>query len=99
LVLYGYNGMYNNATDYSGSVDIIQALGDNESLGSSPFAKSGADTFANRFTYFEPADVGNVRGGAHPSGCRLDKGAVQHADPAGGGGGTKLVGPGGGMIG
>jgi hypothetical protein len=81
LVLYGYNGMYNNATDYSGSVDIIQALGDNESLGSSPFAKSGADTVANRFAYFEPADVGNVRGGAYPSGCRLDKGAVQHADP------------------
>ena len=83
---YGGNHCYNNTTNYSGGTYADIDLGDNEDLsGSTPFAKSGADTFANRFTYFEPADVGNMRGGAHPFGCRRDKGAVQHADPAGGG--------------
>lgn len=90
LGLHGMNAAYNNATNYPTTL-IINDVGDNESLGASPFDKSGADTFANRFTYFGPVDTGNVRGGAYPSGCRLDKGAVQHADPAGGGGTVNLL--------
>lgn len=37
----------------------------NEILGSSPFQKSGANTYANRADYFAPADVGSVLGGAY----------------------------------
>jgi hypothetical protein len=85
--ILGNNGIENCTTETSNaSGEVANSLAD-ESLGASPFAKSGADTFANRFTYFAPVDTGNVQGGAYPSGCRLDKGAVQHADPAGGGGG------------
>lgn len=82
--LFLHNGAYNNGTNYP-TVDEVLNPVDNEALGASPFDKSGSDTFANRFTYFAPVDTGNVRGGAYPDGCRLDKGAVQHADPAGGG--------------
>jgi hypothetical protein len=59
------NAAYNNTTNYSnmGVADDIENL-DNESLGATPFAKSGSDTFANRFVYFAPADTGNVYGGA-----------------------------------
>lgn len=86
VVAYGHNAVHNCAAAYSiGSADFIIDLGDNESLGDSPFAKSGADTFANRFTYFAPLAVDNVQGGAYPSGSRLDKGAVQHAAAGGGG--------------
>ncbi len=58
-----HNGVFNCTTKYDAG-DAIFAE-DNEELGSSPFAKSGADTFANRFVYFSPNDVGNVRGGAY----------------------------------
>lgn len=80
------NAVYNCLTEYANLGDALDwpADQDNESLGSSPFAKSGSDTFANRAAYFEPNDVGNVRGGAFPTALRLDKGAVQHTDPAGG---------------
>jgi len=55
----------NNTTNYSTSEsDQILRNVDNETVGSTPFAKSGADTFANRFVYFAPNDVGNVKGGA-----------------------------------
>ena len=81
----GHNGAFNNATNYSFGSKTVD-LGDNEALGATPFDKSGSDTFANRFIYFAPVDTGNVQGGAHPNGDNLDKGAVQHADPAGGGG-------------
>ncbi len=84
------NAAYNNGTDYANLGDFVFS-DDNESLGASPFAKSGADTFANRFTYFAPVDTGNVRGGAWPSGSRFDKGAVQHADAGGGGGGSNRI--------
>lgn len=80
------NATFNCTTPINSEGDVIYPSADNELLGDSPFDKSGADTFANRFTYFAPVDIGNVRGGAYPSGCRRDKGAVQHADPAGGGG-------------
>lgn len=72
-------GFYNNTTNISGAyVDG----GGNASLGSTPFAKSGSDTFANRADYFAPLDVGNVWGGAYPTALGLDKGAVQHAAAA-----------------
>jgi len=62
--MFAHNGVYNCATSYgTGSEDNI--VTDNESLGASPFAKSGADTFANRFVYFAPVDTGNVHGGAY----------------------------------
>lgn len=87
IAMYGGNAAYNNGTDFDtvGGSDWIYDFGDNESLGASPFSKSGSDTFANRATYFAPADTGNVQGGAYPTAFRRDKGAVQHADPAGGG--------------
>lgn len=83
--IYGYNAYYNNTTNESGlsSDGYYVNEGDNETLGATPFAKSGSDTFANRATYFAPVDTGNIQGGATPTTLRLDKGAVQHADPAG----------------
>ena len=57
-----YNAAYNNATNYSLGDTFYTA--NNEALGASPFAKSGSDTFANRYTYFSPVDTGNVQGGA-----------------------------------
>jgi hypothetical protein len=90
LGVYGGNGFFNNTTQATFDIAHLD-LGDNETLASTPFAKSGADTFANRATYFAPLDVGNVRGGAYPTALRLDKGAVQHADPAGGGRRRRLV--------
>lgn len=88
MLWVAYNALYNNTTDLnlnSGPFFVEEI--DNEALSVSPFDKSGSDTFANRFTYFAPANTGNVHGGAYPSGSRRDKGAVQHADPAGGGSG------------
>lgn len=85
---YAGNHVYNCATNYTLDSDHLTDLNsDNEdrSAGGSPFAKSGSDTFANRFTYFAPADVGNMIGGAYLGGS-MDKGAVQRAEPAGGGG-------------
>lgn len=91
---YMANAAFNNADDYIGPTagEVIYDLADNdnESLGASPFVKAtggASDTFAERFDYFATVDTGNVHGGAYPAGSRIDKGAVQHADPAGGGGG------------
>jgi hypothetical protein len=54
------NASYNCATNYSITNGAYEL--DNEVLGSSPFAKSGANTFANRGPYFAPLNVGNVWG-------------------------------------
>lgn len=76
---YANNAFYNNTSN-----ETNKPTGrwlndtDNESLGSSAFAKSGSNTFANRHTYYKPLDVGNVYNGAWPSGINTDKGAVQH---------------------
>ena len=83
---YGLNACYNNGTNYSGSTDIQHDLGDNESLSASPFAKSGALTFANRATYFAPVNTGNVIGGGLHG---FDKGAIQSV--AGGGSTTTII--------
>jgi hypothetical protein len=79
-----FNASYDNATDYSLGSALYTS--NNEVLTASGFAKIGSNTYANRFTYFEPVDTGNLHGGAFPSGSRVDKGAIQHADPSGGGG-------------
>jgi len=77
------NAVNNCATPYSFADQQFPNDGSNETLASSPFAKSGANTFANRFAYFAPNDVGSVKTGAYPVGSDLSKGAVQFA---GGGG-------------
>jgi len=62
---YAGNAAYGNDEDYRNPGDIgIADDTDNEVLDDSPFAKSGADTFANRFAYFSPTTEGNIRGGA-----------------------------------
>jgi hypothetical protein len=62
---YAHNACFDNETNYHqiGDAIAIEDI-DNEVLTASPFAKSGADTFANRFAYFAPVDTGNIRGGA-----------------------------------
>jgi hypothetical protein len=84
-VVHGYNYSSDNATDYNWGVSDLD-LGDDESGGNAPFAKSGSNDFANRFTYFEPKAEGNLRTGGHPSGSNISKGAVQYYSAGGGGG-------------
>jgi hypothetical protein len=62
----GQNATYNNTTNYINNNELLLELGDNEVLTASGLAKSGADTFANRFAYFEPADEGNMQTGGFP---------------------------------
>jgi hypothetical protein len=64
--IYGHNAAYNNTANFNWASDAGLDLGDNESLSNSGLAKSGADTFANRFTYFAPADEGNMQNGGYP---------------------------------
>lgn len=91
--LYQGNAFYNNTAHETGvSGAVLLDGGDNETLSASPFAKSGANTFANRGTYFAPVDTGNVWGGAYPIELGLDKGAVQHAAVSAGGGGSMFGG-------
>lgn len=66
IILYANNAVFNNTTNYDVDEDnMIFNAGDNEVLGATPFDKSGADTFANRFAFFSPVNVGNVHGGAY----------------------------------
>jgi hypothetical protein len=88
------NAFYDCTTNITSGNEIAYAV-DNESLGATPFAKSGSDTFANRFTYFAPVDTGNVYNG-YPTGSNQTKGAV--GQPVGGGG-LFRVGLGGGISG
>lgn len=84
--IYRNNAFYGNTADETNKT-AGECLIDEDNqlaLGASAIAKSGANTFANRFTYFAPLAV--IQADAYPSGARLDIGAVQHADPAGGGG-------------
>lgn len=62
----GHNAAYNNSTNYSISHETLYELGDNETLSATGLAKSGSDTYANRFTYFAPDDEGNMRTGGYP---------------------------------
>lgn len=87
------NSYYNCSSSFNYTSEVICYEG-NESLGSTPFAKSGSITFANRETYFAPQDVGSVFGGSLHS--NRDRGAVQGAGSGSGGGfPTRLIGGGG----
>ncbi len=50
------NAFFDNDTDEDGDIILL----DNEFLSETPLAKSGANTYANRRTFFRPLDVGNV---------------------------------------
>lgn len=68
---YGMNAVYNNVTQIVFNAETFKRLlaggsEDNETLTASGLAKSGSDTFANRFTYFAPADEGNMQAGGFP---------------------------------
>lgn len=76
------NAFYDCTTNYTDPYGNGASHVDNESLTASPFEKSGSATFANRKTYFAPADEGNVRTGGLIGGA---KGAVA---AVGGGSGT-----------
>ncbi len=62
---YASNAFFNNTTNVNspGVADDLDN-NDNEILASTGFAKSGSDTFANRFVYFAPVNTGNIFGGA-----------------------------------
>ncbi len=92
-----HNAMYNNDTDIGlTAAPQLGEVTDNESLGSSPFAKTGsiptdftsATFWSDLRAYFAPNDVGNVRTGA--GAITTHKGAVPPA--AGGGGGMMRAG-------
>ncbi len=76
------NAAFNCTTAFNINAD--HALpDDNETLGATPFAKSGSDTYANRATYFKPVDTGNVY--SPYAGMASAKGAIQDTAAAGGG--------------
>ena len=87
------NAFYDCTTNHDSPYGDGGLFLDNESLGASPFAKSGSATFANRATYFAPVDTGNVFTGGLGGGA---KGAVQ---PVAAGGGLLRVGMSGGIFG
>lgn len=74
--IIGHNAVYDCKTAYALGDDIILNIGENETLSASPFAKKGDNTFANRFEYFRPLNVGNILSGGYPVGSRMFKGAV-----------------------
>lgn len=84
------NVSYNNTTHFDSNTYTLWT-DDNQTAGSSPFAKSGSATFANRLAYFAPADVADMRTGAFLGNGVLSKGAVQYV-VAGGGGGSSFTG-------
>lgn len=82
----GSNSVFNCTTKYANNTSpILFNIGDDEEQTETVLEKSGSDTFANRFIYFAPKDVGNVQSGGYPTGSNRSKGAVQNA-PSGGGG-------------
>ncbi len=68
--LVAYNAIFNSAYNLNEHVVFNR---NNVTLGSSPFAKTGSDTFANRVNYFAPTNSG----GAYPSWRGADRGAIQ----------------------
>jgi hypothetical protein len=73
--LLTYNAEHDNTNDYNLTTFCSD---DNETLSGTGFDKSGAVSFANRMTYFAPADSGNVLDATKMG---LDKGAVQSSAP------------------
>lgn len=79
ITMMGHNAVFNCTNPYyyeAGSDDIIYNVGNDETLTSSPFQKRGSLTFANRFNYFRPRNVGNILYGGYPSGSMFYKGAI-----------------------
>ena len=84
---FQHNAAFNNTTNYSSNLGKSLLVNfDNETLASSPFAKSGSVTWANRMTYFALNNVGAVRNGLFGA---YSKGAVQYLS-AGGASGFSL---------
>lgn len=63
---YGHNAVFNCATAYNWTNEQVFNAGDNETLGATGLAKSGAITYANRHVYFAAADQGNMIDGGFP---------------------------------
>jgi hypothetical protein len=79
----GYNAAFNNTTNYLNIGDrIYDGTPFNEVLPSSAFAKEGALSFANRFNYFKPLDVGGVLAGGYQH-HGLAKGAIPRQSGSG----------------
>ena len=78
-----HNSVYNCGTAYTLTDNIVAEQ--NETLGESPYAKTGANTWGNMRAYFEPKNVGDVWGGSYQSPNR-DRGSIQHAAAGGGSG-------------
>jgi hypothetical protein len=72
---YGLNAAYNNATNVSMTGDSFRTPGANEVLSATGLAKVGANTYADRTTYYVPVNVGAMWNGALQN---FDKGAWQH---------------------
>jgi len=87
------NTIYDCASPLTNDNNLAAYKANNDTPSGSPFVKSGADTYANRFTYFEP-DTDNA--GANISGNGY-RGAV--VAPSGGDGGLLRVNLGGGISG
>ena len=91
------NAFYDCTSNINTDTDVFLA-DDNESLVSSPFAKTGslptdftsATFWDDVYAYFAPVDIGNVYTG-FPAGANQTKGAV--GQPVGGGGGTYSLHP------
>lgn len=75
-----YNSIFDCTTALSGDNNVVMYKANNTVAAASPFKKSGADTFDNRFAYFEP-DTSNA-------GTNLNGNGSQGAVAAAGGGGT-----------
>jgi hypothetical protein len=67
VAMVANNSVYNNTAAFSFTTDVFSQA-NNNTLGASPFAKSGSDTFDNRFTFFAPVDTGTVHGGSYYAG-------------------------------
>lgn len=74
------NAGFNNTADFDYGDTISDSS--NESLGATPFAKSGSDTYALRATYFQPVNTGNVY--SPFGGMAKAKGAIQAVPNSGG---------------
>ncbi len=94
---YGANSVFNCATTYDISGLVRYAIGDNETPGSSVFADAANDDFTVNTDMKEGGSPTSYPGISLTN--RLDKGAVQREEPAGGGGVIKMAGDGGGMVG
>jgi hypothetical protein len=64
--VFAGNAVHNNTTVHAGANESYIDLGSNETLTNSGIAKSGSNTYANRFTYFKPVDEGNMLTGGLP---------------------------------